>query len=350
MYVKKVEVKDFRNYDEGKVEFTKGTNVICGANAKGKTNILESIFLLATSKSHRGATERELIKNGEEFAKVKIDFFARGRENTGEIRIKKKKQFKMNKIPIIKTSDLMGFLNAVMFCPEDLRIIKGAPRERRRFLDIGISQVRSGYFHKLIEYNKILNQRNACLREGLEDTWVWDEQLAKTGARIFWYRRNYLLELEKNAAIHMKDISNEKLSLKYMIDKEREEDYRLEILSGLQKNKERERRWKQTLSGPHRDDFSIEINGLDARHFASQGQVRTAVMAMKLAEVDIMKRETGEPPVLLLDDALSELDEERQKYILKKSGDAQVIITCTSAKKFEGVKIIKVDDIRCTHM
>ena len=346
MYVKRVAVQDFRNYEYGEVDFINGTNVICGPNARGKTNILESIFLFATSKSHRGARESDLIRKEAEFAKIKISFFARGRENVGEININKKKQFRINKVPIVKTSDLMGCLNVVMFCPEDLRVIKGAPRERRRFLDIGISQIRSGYFHKLIEYNKILDQRNALLRTGMEDTWVWDEQFAKTGARVAWYRKNYILELEKYAKEHMKNIGNEEISIKYINEKETEEDYRLDILAGLEKNKEREKRWKQTLYGPHRDDFIIEINKLDIRHFASQGQIRTTVIALKLAEADIIKKETGETPILLLDDALSELDEERQKYILKKFGGAQVIITCTNAEKFEGVRVIKVDDIR----
>ena len=351
MRIKSLKVKDFRNYSYGVVNFKNGTNVITGPNAMGKTNILESIFLFATGKSHRGAREKELINYNSENARVEIDFVARGRENKGEIIISsnKKKQFRLNKIPILRTSELMGRLNVVMFCPEDLRIIKGAPRERRREMDLGICQLRANYFHKLVEYNKIIEQRNILLKKEKEETWVWDEQLATVGARICWYRRNYLKELELFAKEHMKNICGEELSIEYINVFDKEEEYIEFFLDLIEKNKDRERRWKQSLVGPHRDDYIIKINGKEARIFGSQGQIRTAAIAIKLGEVDFIKKEVGEEPILLLDDALSELDDARQKYILNKLGNAQVIITCTNAEKFgkmKGVNIIKVEEIK----
>jgi len=361
MYIKNIHIKDFRNYKDGFVEFYKGTNVIYGRNARGKTNILEAIYMCATSKSHRGAKEKDMIKYDVESAHISTSFFAHRRYNQILLKMNAgQKNFYINKVMIDKTSDLLGSLYCVIFCPEDLKIIKGSPRIRRQMMDSAICFINPGYVNKIIKYNKILNHRNMALKNSSNDEalWVWDAQLASVGAGIMEQRNRFLQQLNSLACVYMKNIAGEFLEIEYKNifhrvseseDKsERITFYQNLILEEIEKNRDREKRWGQSLIGPHRDDFVVKIDEKEARSFASQGQVRSAVLSMKLAETECIRTFTGEAPILLLDDVLSELDEERQKYILNEFLDLQIIITATEAKQYKGqsgVKMINVDGI-----
>lgn len=359
MYVEHMKLLNFRNYPLGEVSFVNGANVIYGKNALGKTNALEAIYLLATSKSHRQAKEKELIHFGEEFAKISLEFYSYNRKNKGDIILNanKKKQFIKNRIPVTKTSELMGFLNVVLFCPEDLRLVKGSPRDRRRMMDIGICQLRKKYFTALLSYNKVLEQKNNLLRENpaSEQLWVWNSQLCQYGSYIAFTRQNYLKNLQAHVKKYHFDISNEQIEVKYVSGisqslKENisQQDFLEVMQKEIEKSFEKEKRQGQSIIGPHRDDFCSVINEKEARLFGSQGQQRTIALCLKLAEVDLIREDTGEPPVLLLDDALSELDEGRQDYILKNFKDLQTIITCTHHEKLEKIRdvnLIRVEDI-----
>lgn len=296
-----------------------------------------------------------MIRFGCESAKISASFYSRGRENTGEIILftNKKKQIKINKVPFEKTSELMGVFNAVMFCPEDLRLVKGSPKDRRRMMDIGICQLSRKYFHALSQYVKVLGQRNKLLRDNPESKtlWVWDEKLAQFGAEVIWFRKSYIDNLEKKAASVHKDICGESLELKYLCgtpvsDFSSKEEIRRQICCDIQKVREREKKLKTSLSGPHKDDFEIVINGCPAKLFGSQGQQRTAALSLKMAEVGIILEHTGEMPVLLLDDVMSELDDFRQEYLIRNIKDMQVIITCTSPLKYKNAKKIYVEDVK----
>ena len=219
MFVEHMTLLNFRNYQYGEVSFVNGCNVIYGKNALGKTNVLEAIYLLSTSKSHRQAKENELIKFGEDKAKISIIFNSGGRKNKGDILLNsnKKKQFVKNNISVTKTSELMGFLNVVMFCPEDLRLIKGSPRDRRRMMDIGICQLKKKYFISLLNYNKILQQKNNLLRDNpnSDQLCIWNDQLCKYGSYIAQIRLNYLMNLQGYIEKHYMGIGTENISIKY---------------------------------------------------------------------------------------------------------------------------------------
>ena len=358
MFVEEIYLSNFRNYEKGYTKFSESINVIYGDNARGKTNILEAIYLLSTARSHRLAKEIEMIMFGKQNAKINAKFNSHKRDNIGEIMLfsDKKKQIKINKVPIDRASQLMGFLNVVMFCPEDLRLVKGAPKERRRMIDLGICQLRQKYFHSLSQYGKILEQRNKLLKDNpnSESLWVWNEKLVETGSNVIWFRNNYLNRLTQRAKeIHF-DICKENLEIEYDcgVNITNFED-KASIISNfsleINKNLEREKRFGISLTGPHRDDFKISINGKEARLFASQGQQRTAALSLKMAEVALIENDTGETPILLLDDVLSELDDSRQNYILQNIKGIQVIITCTHKDKFDiigEVNKINVEGVR----
>ena len=273
-------------------------------------------------------------------------FTARGREFKGEMTIfrDKKRRVKINGVPVDKTSELMGFLSVVMFCPEDLRLVKGAPQGRRRMLDLAMCQVSKKYFFALSQYIKTLEQRNKLLRDDPDSKsmWVWNEKLAKIGSDITVMRGAFLDRLGGAAAEVCKDISGEELSLKYVCAAAADYD---EFIKIIEKNSARERKMGVSLVGPHRDDFDIFINGDPARLYGSQGQQRTAAIALKLAEVAVIKDRIGEMPVLLLDDVMSELDESRRKYVAGSIKNMQVIITCTSSEGINGNNIINVEDL-----
>lgn len=337
MYIKYLQLINYRNYKELTLELNNSVNLFIGDNAQGKTNILESIYYCSLAKSHRTSKDKELIAWEGQEAYIKLYVVRNRIDKKIEIKIFKegKKGVNVNSIKINKISELIGNLNAVIFSPEDLKIVKDAPSFRRKFLDMELSQINHKYYYNLVQYNKVLDERNTVMRkwngkdEGILD--VYDEQLSFYGALIIKERSRYLKELEKiGKNIHyditggMEDISFEYLTSVKDLDNPREELKKL-----LEKNRMKDMEKRTTSVGPHRDDLLIEINGIDTRSYGSQGQQRTAVLTLKFASLNILKEETGEYPILLLDDVLSELDASRQKYILSSIQNVQTIITCT---------------------
>ncbi|MBE7015305.1 MAG: DNA replication/repair protein RecF [Ruminococcaceae bacterium] len=355
MIVKSLTVVNFRNYEREHIELGSGTNVIYGNNAQGKTNLLEAVHLFASGKSHRTKTDRELIRFGEKYMKVCIEFSDKDRDYKAIMQIGAdlKKSVKINNVPITKLSMLMRYLNVVMFSPEDLEIIKGAPQMRRRFLDEAISQLYPAYLKSLISYHKNLAQKNALLKKlkfagKMDDATlsVWNEQIAEDGYRIMLYRKEYIEKLSSFAGKIHKEISGEILNLLYtpsidcdIIDKEK-------FLLKLESAKEREIENGASLYGIQRDDIRFFINDNEVRTYASQGQQRTTVLSLKMAQMDYIKEVRDEFPVLLLDDIMSELDTTRRTYLANRIKGKQVIITCTDSDMVEtgeSTKLFKVE-------
>ncbi|MDB5085514.1 MAG: replication/repair protein RecF [Bacilli bacterium] len=353
MNLQKISLVNFRNYDHLQLEFSTNVNMIVGPNAQGKTNLLEAISLFATSKSYRTSKDQELIKWQSDAAILQAKVNHQSRELELELKILSKgKRAKVNGIDRKKMTDFVGNFNVVLFAPEDLSLIKGGPAQRRRFLDMEISQISPTYLHDLNQYSKIVLQRNSILREMSEKSqvnWdllsVWDEQLIEHGVRIIQKRKQFLLKLQEYASdIHLR-ISNglESLQLGYTCSIHPEMDEQAgskDLMASFQRELERCKRQDLargiTTAGPHRDDVSVFINGYDVTRFASQGQQRTSALAMKLAEIELIKTEVGEYPVLLLDDVLSELDSSRQIQLLRSMGErVQTFITTTSTYGLE---------------
>lgn len=358
MFVEQVYLSNFRNYEIGNIKFKDGTNVIYGANARGKTNILESIYIMSTGRSHRGSKEAEMIRFGQDSAKIAVKFYSHSRENKAEIDFfnDKKKRIKINGVVADKTSQLMGYLNTVIFCPEDLKLVKGSPGVRRKMLDFGICQLRQKYFHSLSSYYKILEQRNKLLKDDPESEmlWIWDEKLVECGTDIIWYRNSFIERLNEKIKKIIKEICDETIDLVYDCGFKAEnlkdkESTKKSFEEELQRNIPREKKLGMSLVGPHRDDFKIILNDKEAKFYASQGQQRTIALAIKMAEVELIKDDKEETPVLLLDDVLSELDVNRREYVLNKIKTIQVIITCTEKDLFGNipdVNLIDVEDIK----
>lgn len=339
MIIKSIELKNFRNYEDLNISFDEGTNILFGDNAQGKTNILEAAYMSGTTKSHKGSKDKEMIKFGEDEAHLRTVVIRGGREYQIDMHLKKKrtKGIAINKMPIKRASELFGILNIVFFSPEDLNIIKNGPSERRRFLDSELCQLDKIYLSDLTNYNKILVQRNKLLKDmvyrpELKDTLpVWDMQLVETGKKIIKRRKQFVEELNEIVHdIHYR-ISGEKeeLFLKYEpnIDDIFFEDE-------LNRAKVRDLKLCQTSVGPHRDDLLFSIAGVDIRKFGSQGQQRTSALSLKLSEIELVRKSIQDTPILLLDDVLSELDSNRQNYLLNNISDTQTIITCTGLDEF----------------
>ena len=342
MYIKNLHLKNFRNYAEENFEFSDGLNVLFGKNAQGKTNCAEAVFYLCTGTSPRTRREKQLVKNGEESAFISCT--CEGRYGGVEISAaisENGREVKVNGNKITRNADLLGNVFAVFFSPQELRLIQDGPDERRRFLNISISQLSRPYYVAVMRYNKILEQRNNLLKNRdinlIYDTLpVWDEQLCKYAALVAKSRADYIKKLAPLAAeahVYLTD-GREKLSLspdkKYKGD---EEELKSRLFAELSNNYDRDIRLGFTASGPHRDDIDIEIDGSDAKSYASQGQTRTAALAIKLAEVEIFKQECGEYPILILDDVMSELDLPRRKKLVERAVGLQTVITCTHAER-----------------
>ena len=354
MIIKSLELADFRNYEELNISFDKGTNILYGDNAQGKTNILEAIYVSATTKSHKGSKDKEIINFDKEEAHIRTYLEKDGIESRVDMHLRKNKSkgIAIDGQKIKKAADLLGLLNVVFFSPEDLSIIKNGPGERRRFADMELCQLDNFYLYNLNNYNKIINQRNKLLKDmyfnpGLRETLnIWDSQLISYGSKIIERRELFATQLcEIIEDIHSKlSGGKEKLVIKY------EPDVRIEDFEKqMRANQEKDIHIKVTSTGPHRDDFSFIVNGIDIRKYGSQGQQRTAALSLKLAEIELVKKISKDTPVLLLDDVLSELDSNRQNYLLNSIGDIQTIITCTGLdefinNRFEINKIFKVTD------
>jgi DNA replication and repair protein RecF len=343
MYIKYLQLVNFRNYRELAVELNENTNIFIGDNAQGKTNILEGMYYCSIGKSFRTSKDKELINwNGKE-AYIKSYIVKDGLDKKIEIKIFKegRKGVNINSIRINKLSDLVGVFNVVMFSPEDLKIIKESPSFRRKFLDMELCKISRKYYFNLVQYNKVLAQRNTLLRkenkiqDGIFD--VYDAQLSKYGSNIIAFRNDYIRQLNKKGkSIHC-DITSgiEKIDIKYITSVKDLNNIYQNLLDAFARHRKVDLDRRTTSCGPHRDDFNVSINGIDVRNYGSQGQQRTSVLTIKFASLEIIKDITGEYPVLLLDDVLSELDENRQKYILNSIEKIQTVITCTGIENIK---------------
>ncbi len=339
MIIKSLEIADYRNYDSLHIDFSSGTNILYGDNAQGKTNILEAIYMSATTKSHKGTKDKDVVNFMKEEAHIRTYLEKEGIETRVDMHLRKNKSkgIAIDGQKIKKAAQLLGLLNVVFFSPEDLSIIKNGPAERRRFVDMELCQLDQFYLYNLNNYNKIVNQRNKLLKDmyfnpSLRDTLnIWDSQLISFGSKIIERRQLFVEQLnEIILEIHRKlSGGRENLVIQYepdvLID---------EYEKKMSLNQERDVKLKQTSTGPHRDDFSFVVGDIDIRKFGSQGQQRTAALSLKLSEIELVKKMTRDNPVLLLDDVLSELDSNRQNYLLSTIGDIQTIITCTGLDEF----------------
>lgn len=339
MIIESIELQNYRNYDNLTMSFDPGTNILYGDNAQGKTNILESIYVCCTTKSHRGSKDREMINFKEEESHIKLNLLKNNVPYRIDMHLKKNKTkgIAINGIPIKKASELFGIVNVVFFSPEDLNLIKDGPAARRKFIDLELCQLDKLYVHALVSYNKILMQRNKLLKdlaykpEYEEMLDIWDMQLIQYGTQIIKYRTDFIEDLNQLVEGIHKTLSGGKEYLTIVYDKNVSiEQFVLE----LKKSRKQDIRQKTTLKGPHRDDIAFYINEIDIRKYGSQGQQRTAALSLKLAEIELVKHKVKDYPILLLDDVLSELDSNRQQHLLSAIYHIQTLITCTGLDDF----------------
>ncbi len=319
--------------------FDKSTNIFYGDNAQGKTNILEAVYLSGTTKSHRGTKDKDMIQFGANESHIETIVEKNGIKYQIDMHLKKNspKGIAINKIPIRKASELFGIINIVFFSPEDLNIIKNGPGERRRFIDLELSQLDKVYLNNLSNYNRIVNQRNHLLKEidynkgALETLDIWDIQLSQYGNKIIELRQKFIEEINKISSNIHKKLTGNREDIKIVYEPS---NGALSFEQALLKNKEKDLRIKSTSVGPHRDDIAFLVSDIDIRKYGSQGQQRTAALSLKLSEIELVKQSIHDTPVLLLDDVLSELDKHRQNYLLDSIHDIQTLITCTGVDEF----------------
>lgn len=339
MIIKSIELSDYRNYEFLNMEFDRGTNILYGDNAQGKTNILEAIYVAATTKSHKGSKDRDIVNFNKDEAHIRTYIEKEGVETRVDMHLRKAKSkgIAIDGQKIKKAADLLGLCNVVFFSPEDLAIIKNGPAERRRFVDMELCQLDDFYLYNLNHYNKIVNQRNTLLKDmyfnpDLKETLnIWDMQLVSYGSKIIERRSLFAEQLNDIIYDIHKKLSGDKEEIKIVYEPNVDiKDFE----SKLKYSQERDIKSKMTSVGPHRDDFSFYSGDIDIRKFGSQGQQRTAALSLKLSEIELVKKITKDTPILLLDDVLSELDSNRQNYLLNSIGDIQTIITCTGLEEF----------------
>ncbi len=339
MYIKSLRLDNYRNYESLSMEFSEGTNILYGNNAQGKTNILEALYLIATTKSHRGVFDKDLIRFGCDEGHVRTVIIKGGIDYQVDLHLRKAraKGIAINGQRIRRASELMGLLHIVFFSPEDLSIVKDGPSQRRRFMDMELCQLDESYLYDLSHYNKVVEQRNKLLRQILEipslasTIDIWNDQLLDYGTRIIKRRREFIQDLNEVIGKMHEQLSGgtEHLHLVYE-PKVSEENFADE----LRRIQEREKYIGSTAIGPHKDDFSFVCDEIDLRKYGSQGQQRTCALSLKLSELQLVKQKIGEEPVLMLDDVLSELDTNRQNYLLNALGGIQTFITCTGLDEF----------------
>lgn len=354
MKINTLELKNFRNYTSQKISFGENLNVLVGKNAQGKTNVLEAIFFAVIGKSFKVNKEKETIKWGSEVASIKCHISRAYRDVQIELVFNKssKKAIKIDGISIKKTGELLGTINGVFFSPQELKLVKESPDERRRFMNIDISQTNKRYFYALNRYEKVLANRNKLLKitkdfNVLKDTIdIWDKALVDLAEKIYLERKEFIQKLAPFAEKAHSYISGgqEKLEIKYNSMDFKDKDFKEEMLKSLQKNLEKDFTHGFTSIGVHRDDLDIFLNGVEVKNYGSQGQQRTAALSMKLAELEIIKERTGEYPILLLDDVFSELDSARQKRLLAFTSRTQTIITTTDYNLNLKANVIKIQD------
>lgn len=339
MYIESIRLNNFRNYESLEMNFDQGTNILYGDNAQGKTNILEAVYVCSTTKSHKGSKDKEIVRFGEEESHIKMTVRRDGIPYRIDMHLKKNrtKGVAVNGVPIKKASELFGIVNVIFFSPEDLNIIKNGPAERRRFLDLELCQLNKVYVYDLVQYNRVVVQRNKLLKEmdsdpSLKETLnIWDSQLVRFGSELIRLRTRFVEELNeliREIHFHLSG-EREELEIRY------EPNVTPETFEAeLSRNRNQELRQRLTLTGPHRDDLNFIVNGADIRKFGSQGQQRTAALSLKLSEIELVKRTVKDYPVLLLDDVLSELDGKRQEHLLSEISHIQTLITCTGLDEF----------------
>ncbi|WP_408955297.1 DNA replication/repair protein RecF [Natroniella sp. ANB-PHB2] len=350
MFLSQLYLRDFRNYNQQHLKFDQNLNLIIGANAQGKTNILEAIYLLGTGNSHRTNIDSELINWNKDNFYVKGELIKNNQNYQLEVNYQgRTKEIKVNSNKLQRMSDLVGYLNIVIFSPEDLTLVKGSPSQRRRFINLEVSQVSSYYKHLLTEYRKILKQRNNLLKEIGENNTpqhmlqVWDQQLIDIGSKIIKRRLEAIDKLSILAKLMQRKITDgiETLLLKYdtklqVNTNSSTQEIKEEFKKELKQKRKREIEHGVTKVGPHRDDISLIVNNINIRKFGSQGQQRTTALAIKLAELEFMKAEIGEYPILLLDDVFSELDDKRRFQLLKViQNKVQTFITTTHLNQLQ---------------
>ena len=344
MFVRSISLDGFRNYFPSSAEFSEHVNVITGENAQGKTNLLEAVFYLACGRSFRTRGDREVIRQDGDRALLRASAFSDGREQEIELRLRRgqKKQITVNGVRLGKATELSGRLSVVLFCPDDLTLVRDGAAVRRRMMDLCLSQLRPRYAEALAEFSRLYEHKTRILRDWREKPSLLDalddfnDRMARSGAILIYYRASLVKNLsEKAAAIHREfSGEGEKLEIRYRTVSTVRDPFASakEIYYDLCDHQESHRQAEldsaQCLTGAHKDDLEIEINSRPARSFASQGQTRTAALSLKLAERDILFNETGEAPILLLDDVLSELDSRRQEFVLNRIGGGQTFITC----------------------
>lgn len=339
MIVKRVELSNFRNYELLKLDLDKKTNILYGKNAQGKTNVLESVYVCSTTKSHRSNKDAELIKLDSDEAHIKLYIEKNNREQRIDIHLRrnKTKGIAINGIPIKKASELFGVFNVVIFSPEDLDIIKKGPAERRKFIDMELCQLDKIYVYNLTNYNKIVIQRNKLLKDinfrpELKQTLeVWDHQLAEYGSKIIERRQKFIKEINNIMKPIHRELTGGVEDINIVYNKNCEAE---DLLKTLEENRERDIKYKSTSAGPHKDDILFFHEDKNIRIYGSQGQQRTVALSLKLAEIELVKKLINDLPVLLLDDVLSELDSDRQNHLLKSLDNIQTVITCTGLDEF----------------
>lgn len=348
MKISNLSIRNFRNYESIKTNFDEKINVFIGKNAQGKTNLLESIFFCCIGKSFKNCKDKDIIRWNEDFAHIKLVCQKKFREVEIEVILNKfhKKTIKINGIPIKKVGDLIGEVNIVFFSPQELRLVRESPEERRKFMDIDISQNNKRYFYQLSRYEKILANRNKLLKNSQnieivkETIDIWDRALITAAKFIASERKKFISQIlpyAEKAHSYMSE-GKEKLEISYKCgcNIDLDENFEEKMAKLLKKNLEKDFKLGYTSFGIHRDDIDIFLNGVEVKHFGSQGQQRTVALSLKLAELENMYNINGEYPILLLDDVFSELDIERQSRLLKFVGRTQTFITCTDERKIDG--------------
>lgn len=339
MRIDRIRLDHFRNYKELDLEPDRGINLFYGDNAQGKTNILESMFVCGTTRSHRGSKDLQMITFGCDESHIRMDIVKNDIPYRIDMHLKKNKAkgIAINQVPVRKAGELMGITSFVFFSPEDLGIIKNGPALRRKFMDMELSQLSRSYLSDLSDYNRVLVQRNKLLkdipyRKDLLDTLdVWDEKLCELGKKIIQERERFVRILGNQIRPIHHNLTGGREDLEVTYEKNVSSE---EMEEKIKRTRERDIQMGTTMSGPHRDDLMIMSNGIDLRAFGSQGQQRTGALSLKLAEIEMVRQITSDTPVLLLDDVLSELDQGRQKYLLSSIRDIQTMITCTGKEDF----------------
>ena len=353
MIIKKLQLSNFRNYEGLTIEFSEGVNLLYGDNAKGKTNILEAVFMIATTKSIRGSKDKDMIRFGQEEAHICAFVEKGGIPHKMDIHLRKnkKKGLAVDGIPVKRSAEFLGLLHGIAFSPDDLSMMKEGPELRRRFMDLELCQTDPLYVSNLAGYNRVVAERNDLLKQiavkpSLQDTLpVWDAQLIEFGSYLIRARRKFLERLAPIVEEKHRMLSGDKETLKISYEPDcAEESFGIKLAEAM----DRDLALRFTSVGPHRDDMSLFINGNNVRLYGSQGQQRTAALSLKFAEIELVKNVIRESPILLLDDVLSELDRSRQLQLLSEMQDVQTIVTCTGMEEFvqcrpEGNTIFAVD-------